>query len=263
MKTSYLWIIAVLITAGSAFYQKTTGPTYPIKDKTEINGKVIRYKLERSHSTSEDYTLKIETKDSLISGMLTWKRFKSNDSLTSEKMTYFNDTLRAVIPAQPSAGKVQYRVELSNQGTIIPLTDKDVVMRFKNDVPMWILIPHIIFMFSMMLLSTRTGLETFAVAPKFNKLTFITLFFMIGGGMILGPITQKFAFGAFWTGFPFGHDLTDNKTLIALITWIVAIWKMKKSSNPKPWVIGAAIVTFIVFLIPHSVMGSEIDYTKK
>ena len=35
-----------------------------------------------------------------------------------------------------------------------------------------------------------------------------------------------------------------------------------KSKNPKYWVIGAALVTLIVFLIPHSLMGSEINYSK-
>ena len=34
------------------------------------------------------------------------------------------------------------------------------------------------------------------------------------GGMILGPIVQKYAFGAYWTGIPFGHDLTDAKNLV-------------------------------------------------
>jgi hypothetical protein len=32
-----------------------------------------------------------------------------------------------------------------------------------------------------------------------------------------------------------------------------------RSKNPVRWVIGAAIVTLTVFLIPHSVFGSELD----
>jgi hypothetical protein len=78
--------------------------------------------------------------------------------------------------------------------------------------------------------------------------------------MILGPIVQKYAFGAFWTGFPAGYDLTDNKTLIAFICWIVAsLAGMKKG---KPWLtVIAAIVTLVVFSIPHSAKGSELDYS--
>jgi hypothetical protein len=50
--------------------------------------------------------------------------------------------------------------------------------------------------------------------------------------MILGPVVQKFAFGEYWTGFPFGTDLTDNKTLIAFIGWIIALVAVFKSEKP-------------------------------
>ncbi len=55
-------------------------------------------------------------------------------------------------------------------------------------------------------------------------------------------------------------NLTDNKTLIAVIGWIVALVAIKKSASPKRWVIFASILMFIVYLIPHSVLGSELDY---
>jgi hypothetical protein len=43
------------------------------------------------------------------------------------------------------------------------------------------------------------------------------------GGLILGPPVQLEAFGALWTGWPFGADLTDNKTLIAVLAWVPAV----------------------------------------
>jgi hypothetical protein len=83
------------------------------------------------------------------------------------------------------------------------------------------------------------------------------------GGLILGPIVQQYAFGAFWTGWPFGHDLTDNKTIIAFIFWAIALFQvMKKKPKAGIWVIVATIVMLAVYLIPHSVLGSEIDYTQ-
>jgi hypothetical protein len=80
--------------------------------------------------------------------------------------------------------------------------------------------------------------------------------------MVFGPIMQEYAFGAFWTGWPFGHDLTDNKTLVALIFWIIAYFKLRKDSTNRTWPIIAAVVMLAVFFIPHSVLGSEIDYTQ-
>jgi len=75
--------------------------------------------------------------------------------------------------------------------------------------------------------------------------------------MILGPIVQKYAFGDLWTGFPFGYDLTDNKVLIAVVFWVAAFFLKKKS---KWWVLAAAVIMLIIYLIPHSVLGSELDY---
>ncbi|MDP3445020.1 MAG: hypothetical protein Q8T08_19340, partial [Ignavibacteria bacterium] len=73
---------------------------------------------------------------------------------------------------------------------------------------------------------------------------------------------QYYAFGEFWTGFPFGYDLTDNKTLIAMIGWLIALFMLKRSAKPIKWVLAAALIMFIVYLIPHSVLGSEHDYSK-
>ena len=64
--------------------------------------------------------------------------------------------------------------------------------------------------------------------------------------MILGPVVQKFAFNEFWAGVPFGIDLTDNKTLIAMIAWLLALWKSKNVKSGRYWVIAAAIILLAV-----------------
>ncbi len=117
-------------------------------------------------------------------------------------------------------------------------------------------------MFGAMLLSTRTGLEAFNKEPRLKIFTVWTISFLIIGGMILGPLTQYYAFGQFWTGIPFGIDLTDNKTLIALIGWLLAAIMLRKSKKPGWWIVGASVLLLIVYLIPHSVLGSELDYNK-
>jgi hypothetical protein len=86
-----------------------------------------------------------------------------------------------------------------------------------------------------------------------------TLFF---GGLVFGPIVQKFAFGDFWTGVPFGIDLTDNKTLIAFIGWLLALFAVWKYKSPRIAVIAASALMLIIFIIPHSTLGSELDYSE-
>ncbi|MBU1707483.1 hypothetical protein KKB28_06170, partial [bacterium] len=81
------------------------------------------------------------------------------------------------------------------------------------------------------------------------------------GGMILGPVVQNYAFGAFWTGVPFGWDLTDNKTLIAMVGWVIAFIATRRNPPARIWVLGASLLMFIIFMIPHSTLGSQLDYS--
>ena len=95
--------------------------------------------------------------------------------------------------------------------------------------------------------------------PVYKRHVGIALLFLIIGGFILGPIVQKFSFGQFWTGWPLGKDLTDNKVIFALIPFIAA-WILRKKSYGRWLAILAAAVMLVVYLIPHSARGSELDY---
>jgi len=263
MKIFLLWTLALLITLASAYYQRVTGPSYPTDGKTSIDGANVEYTLPRSHSGNTDEIIKISVDDPSVKGILEWKRYKTSDEWTRVDMNYKNGELSAVLPVQPPSGKLQYRMTIIKDNNLITVPDEEqLVIRFKGEVPLWILIPHVIFIFGAMLLSTRTGLEVFKKEPKLKKFTLWTLGVLIIGGMIFGPLTQLYAFGELWTGVPFGYDLTDNKTLIALIGWLIAAWAVYKSSRPGFWVIFAAVLMLIIFLIPHSVLGSELDYNK-
>ena len=137
-------------------------------------------------------------------------------------------------------------------------------MRFKGPVPLWILIIHVLVIFGGMLFSTRSGIEAAFNRPKVILLTRWTIMLLLAGGLILGPVVQKYAFGEFWTGWPLGTDLTDNKMAIAFIFWLIAfIQQLRTRKSNRVWVILAAIVLVVIFLIPHSMWGSEIDYTQQ
>jgi hypothetical protein len=117
-------------------------------------------------------------------------------------------------------------------------------------------------MFISLVISFRAGLEALFKGKNLYKYSLLVLITLGIGGLILGPIVQKYAFGAFWTGWPFGHDLTDNKTLVSVIFWVIAVWKTKNNPSSRLWVFIAVIISLAVYLIPHSVLGSEIDHTK-
>ncbi len=257
-----LWVLAFIITVVVAVYQRVTGPTYPLSGKYTFVGKEYNYKLLRSFGEKTDCAISIKT-DKDISGFLFYKRYKTNDLYSKVPMVNKNGNLTGFLPYQPPAGKLQYFIEIKKgEAKVIIPENKNVIIRFKGAVPTLVLIIHVFFMFGAMLLSVRTGLEFFNNNPKFKALTFFTLIFLFFGGFILGPIVQKYAFDVFWSGFPFGHDLTDNKTAITFIGWLIAFFMYKKSKQPKYWALGASILLIVIYLIPHSVMGSELDYNK-
>jgi hypothetical protein len=265
MKRSLLfWILAVILTLSSAVYQRMTGPTHPVRGSAVLAGGSIQWTLDRSHGGSGDQPVRLFVADAGTEGSLFFKRYKTDDEWTRMRMLRRGDTLAAMLPHQPPAGKLEYAVELQAGNAFLRIPEEEsIVTRFKGHVPNGFLFPHVIAMFLAMLFSMRVGLETLRRDAKLRVLVIWTVALITLGGMILGPIVQKFAFGAFWTGFPFGTDLTDNKTLIAFIAWtaaLMAVLRAKESSFPRWLVLAASIITLAVYLIPHSMMGSELNY---
>lgn len=262
-RSAMLWLTAFLVTAATAMYQRMTGPTYPISGSALLNGQKITYKLHRSHGGDTGHTVSIATDDTAVTGVIAWKRYKTDDAWTSATMTRESGALTAVLPLQPPAGKLLYQISLQKAGERISIPSTEpVIIRFKGEVPSLILILHVIAMFGGMLLSTRAGLEFLSRAPRYRLYALWTIGFLFAGGLILGPVVQKYAFDAYWTGWPFGTDLTDNKTIVAFLGWLAVALMLPRSTKPKHLMITAAVILLAVYLIPHSLMGSELDYSK-
>jgi hypothetical protein len=278
MKKFLLWTLAFLITVSAAIYQRHTGPTYPKKMDVTLNGQVQKLKLVRSLALDERPEVKLNITDTTVKARLFFKRFRSDEEYQPADFQYrvypvhsfvmnriFKMTeekgLFAEVPQQPAAGKIQYYLEITDsKGSQTFFRDTPVVIRFKGGVPGFILLPHILFMFAAMLLSTLAGLMSVIKYPRYKTYAVWTLILLIAGGMILGPLVQYFAFGDLWTGIPFGWDLTDNKTLIALIFWILAVVMNRKQEKPFYTAL-AAVILLLVYSIPHSLFGSELDYS--
>ena len=265
MKKFILWTLAFLITFSAAIYQRMTGPTYPKRLEITLNDKKQELKLIRSLSLNEKSEVKLDLNNSNITARLFYKQYKSDGEYQISDFVYRNEPKHegffAPVPQQPVAGKLQYYIEITDlKSTKSYLSENPVVIRFKGDVPAFVLIPHILLMFIAMLFSTLAGLMAVIKYPLYKKYSLWTLILFFTGGMILGPIVQYFAFGDLWTGIPFGWDLTDNKTLIALIFWVLAVVMNRKKERPFYTVL-AAIVLLLVFSIPHSLFGSELNYS--
>lgn len=278
-KKILLWILAVLITLGAAYYQRLTGPTYPKTTEITLNNESYELSLPRSYGGEkyDDCEVKLEISDPGISGKIFYRRYPTEEAWDSANFyhehrkinsfisnrifnKYEEDVLVVELPNQPPAGKLEYYIELTTNGKIVSIAEeKPVVIRFKGLVPLYFLIPHVILMFAAMLISNLAGLYAAFNIKRFRFYTFLTLVLLFVGGLILGPVVQKYAFGEFWAGVPFGWDLTDNKLLIAFIVWLIAFIGNRKSERRYLTII-AAVVLLLIYSIPHSMFGSELDY---
>ena len=257
-----LWVLSFLLVAFAAAYQRMTGPTYPVSSRATIGGNELRFRLLRSSGSPTDQEIRLSVADDKIGGFIELRRFRSNDPWTRQELERQGSELVGRIPHQPPAGKVAYKICLADATQQVWLTEDPVVLRFKGDVPAAIMIPHIVLMFLAMLFSTRTGFEALLKRPGTARLALWTTITFGLGGIILGPMVQKLAFGAYWTGWPFGNDLTDNKTVVAFLAWVVALWRLRRNPNAGGWALAASVILFAVYMIPHSVLGSELDYTQ-
>jgi hypothetical protein len=255
MKKTLFWVLSLIVTLGFAVFQRATGPTYPVKGKRVqvAGGELFAYRLPRSCTVAGgDCVIKIKSTPPL-QGYLLWKRYKTGDEPQRLDLVYNNGWLFGSLPDQPPAGKLEYRTFVRTQSGETELTPEPLVTRFKGAVPGWVLIPHIVLMFLFMLFSVRIALTSaFGAAPVRHSVP-ATVIFLLAGGFVFGPA---------WTGFPFGYDLTDNKTLLMLVAWLPALWMVLKERPARLWLNIAFAVTAAVYLVPHSMYGSELDYKK-
>jgi hypothetical protein len=257
-KKVIFWVLAVVISLGTMVYQRLTGPTYEKDYKISYSGVDYKFELPRSHGRDSDCPVEIELPEQ-FEGTIIWRQYPTENPWETFQMIRKNGTLTTSLPQQPPAGKLEYHLELIADGTPIDLGESEnVVVRFRDSVPAWAMIPHILLMVLTVIWSTATIFFALANLPAYKRYVGITIILLIAGGFIFGPIVQKYSFGQFWTGWPIGEDLTDNKVLFALIPFVVT-WFLRKKSYSRWLAIASALIMLAVYLIPHSMNGSELD----
>ena len=215
--SAVLWVAAFGILISLTLLKNMPGPSHPMRGTAELaGGEAITYRLPRSDEGRGALRVSIPILSRGAQASLEWRRYPTDEPFRALPMRRTAEgRLEAKIPGQPPAGKVEYRIVVDAEGETLIIPDGEpVVARFRGDVPAGVLIPHILGMFLSMLMATRALLEVLRPgAPRARVLVLVAMALLVAGGLILGPIVQKYAFGAFWTGWPFGHDLTDNKTV--------------------------------------------------
>ncbi|MDD2197507.1 MAG: hypothetical protein PHW91_10025 [Bacteroidales bacterium] len=262
-RTVWFWLIAIVITLASVVFQRQSGPTYPKKIDFNVDTVTATLKLPRSSEVGSQLQIAIPILPWEYTAKLHHRPYPSNSDWTVEPSFWpEEDKFVSYLPeVNQKAAKLEYFIEIEHftSDEVVKLPEEPVVIRYKGSVPAWALIPHIIFIFIALIFSSLSGVMAAFSYDKYRFWSLVTLILIFIGGLVFGPIVQKFAFDHFWTGFPLGKDLTDNKTLIMFVIWLIAILVNWKRSVPMVTVL-AAIFTLIIYCIPHSLRGSEFSY---
>jgi len=266
-RSAVLWVLAWVLTLGSAAWQRLSGPTHPTRARAEVGGAPVRAKLLRTQETGRELPVTVIAADTAVAGAVVWRRHPTGDPWTRTPLRREGERLVAGLPTQPMAGKLAYRIELwrdggaatPGAGVALP-AGAPVVARYKGGVSLPLLITHVVVIFSAMLWSARAGLEALARGPRLRRHVAAAALLMFAGGLVLGPLVQKAAFDAYWTGWPLGRDLTDNKVAVAMLFWLVAWLRGRGGRDARGWALAASLVTLVIFIVPHSLLGSEFDY---
>jgi hypothetical protein len=253
--------------AGAAAWQRLTGPTHPRRVHVSLAGQDVRFRLLRSATTGEPFLVSVPAPEG-VSGVVRWRRYPTGEPFQDLTLRREGGALVALLPSQPPAGKLEYALALDDRGRAVSVPeDGPVVMRFKGDVPAGVLVPHVVAMFFGMMIGLRAALAAALGRPEARRYAWVTVVLIGIGGLVLGPIVQKHAFGAYWTGWPLGGDLTDNKTLAMWLAWVVAVAVLSRRRDPsdrvaRATVAVAATAMIAVYVIPHSLRGSQLDYSR-
>ena len=254
-----LWIAAVAATAAAGWWQWRSGPSYPYRSRATLGGADVRVALPRSHLTTSPARAAVPGLPAGAAGTVYWRRVTSGGRFAAVPLRPDGSTLAAVIPVQPRGTCVEYFLEVTagEGGLRLPPRSPDtVVLRYRDPIPASLLVAHIAVMFLAMLFGVRAGLAAVWESDGHRLLTILALAALTVGGFVLGPIVQKAGFGDFWTGVPFGWDLTDNKTLVAWIGWAAAAVASARQRRRARWVVVLALIVMLgAFLVPHSVVG--------
>ncbi len=262
-----IWTIAVVITLAAVVFQRMTGPTHPQKVSFSFAGEMYKVSLPRSlNIDSEGMKIRIDSLPEKVQLNCIFEPFFGDSPAWDTLVATRNNKGQFIIPfgKRHPAEKINYFLVLTgpSEESLI-LNSTPVTLRFKGSVPAWLLIPHILLMFAAMLFSSLSGIFAFIKKDDFYRYGKWALYCLLLGGLLFGAVIQKLAFGAYWTGWPFGSDLTDNKTLFAVLLWIAALWINRKETKRYLWAVVAAIMLLAVYSIPHSLKGSAYNPQEK
>jgi len=269
-------ILGFILTVALLWMSRSLSTRKPHDLVVERSGFRIEHRTvtEQVGPGSPDLSLTVKG-DGAIEPVVRYREGKE-ETLRTVVMTDGGDGMwRTALPEFEKGTKIYYALELlRGGGTVARIPEEDgsfLFIKYKGKVSAIVLTLHILFMFASFYFMVQSlwsaigilaGRAWKAEAVRHARWVLISSFI---GGWPLGFILNYQAFGVVWEGFPFGYDVTDNKTQIMFVFWLVSLLLVRGSflgRGEERDTLGARgfayalMVSFIVslslFIVPHS-----------
>jgi hypothetical protein len=188
-----------------------------------------------------------------------------------EDMSPVDSGFVTTLPVLEKNNKLWYRIMVFKQRELLAdfPPGEDQFVKFKGHVMPVILIAHIVFMYATMLAGALTLFSAIdIILGKGNirqsvRYVMWTLILGVIGGFVFGPLVSYQTLGIPYEGIPFDNDITDSKTLIFMLFWAFTFLISRRGLKGEKMVVSdgayallvilSFIVTFGLFLVPHSI----------
>ncbi len=180
------------------------------------------------------------------------------------------------LPPMEKGTKFTYWIAVRNveQTTArVPADDaKFGVLKYKGEASPVVIVAHVVFMFAAFFFMVMSALSAVDIlrgradkkrAVRAARWVLATSFI---GGWPLGFVLNYQTFGPLWEGFPFGYDITDNKTQVIFVLWLVSMllaWgsftgtgEGKDRLGRRAFaiaIVACFLVSLALFILPHSI----------
>ncbi len=180
------------------------------------------------------------------------------------------------LPEFAKGTKLKYWITASNvDGTKVRIPmdpGKFGVLKYKGEASKIAIGAHVVFMFGAFFFMVMSFLAAIEIlrgredkknAVRAARWAIVSSFI---GGWPLGFLLNHQTFGTLWEGFPFGYDVTDNKTQLIFVFWLASLLLVRGSFigkgeekdllGRKAFALAIAacfVVSVALFIIPHSI----------
>lgn len=260
MKKTLLWLLSLVITLSTIFYQRVIEPKKYVEGKAYFDQLEIPYKLPRYHEITSDCPVQLVVPDENILAYVEYRPYNSDDLWTRCAFKRKEEIITTYISPLPKSDVIEYRLVLFDNDRDLEISIPKygfVVMHWRHPVPTVFLVLHHVILYLALLFSLSTGLMAIISPHRPWKLALLTCLLFFLGGICLRAMVAKYSSGIWWSGFPVGDNFFENKMILIFLSWLTLFSFKIRDEIGKGWFIATSLFTLIMFNIPNYWLNPE------